>query len=137
MIKLCYKEYDWKASNEACKTFFDKTGLDLKTVFGDYIVACMKMPEGTGQFEQAQIYKHIHNERTAAIALHCIIKAAETGVSIEEVSDAISRVSWVISERPDGLSEPWPFVMLNTALGINDYENANLPKKKEAVTGAE
>jgi hypothetical protein len=136
MIKLCYKEYNWKASNEARKSFTDQTGLDLETVFGDYIVACMKMPEGTGAFEQAQIYRHVYPQNIANIALHCLIKAASEGVSIDEICDATNRVSWVISKRPDGLSEPWPFVMLNTALEMNDYFESNAPKKKEAAIEA-
>ena len=132
MIKLCYKEYEWKASNEACKTFFDKTGLDLQTVFGDYIAACMSMQEGTGLFEQMQIYAKLYSRKTASIALHSIIKAVEKSIPIDEIYDATYKVGWVISDRPDDLSEPWPFVMLNAALEINEYFNANVPKKKEA-----
>jgi hypothetical protein len=132
MIKLCYKEYEWKASNEACKTFFDRTGLDLQTVFGDYIAACMSMPEGTGLFEQMQIYAKLYSRKTASIALHSIIKAVEKSIPIDEIYDATYKVGWVISDRPDDLSEPWPFVMLNAALEINEYFNANVPKKKEA-----
>ena len=130
MIKLCYKEYEWKASNEAFKLFYDKTKLDLQSVFGDYITACMHMPEGIGLFEQMQIYSKLHSRKTASIALHCLIKQSDTGVSIDEIYDATYHVGWLLSERPDDLSEPWPFVMLNTALEINDYFNANIPKKK-------
>jgi len=137
MIKLCYKEYEWKASNEAFKMFFDKTKLDLQSVFGDYIIACMNMPDGTGLFEQMQIYSKIHSRKTASIALHCLIKQADESISIDEIYDATYRVGWILSDRPDDLSEPWPFVMLNTALEINEYFNSNIPKKKElAVTRA-
>ncbi len=37
MIKLCFKEYGFKLSNLACKKFTDKTGLNLQTVFNEYI----------------------------------------------------------------------------------------------------
>ena len=137
MIKLCYKEYNWKISEGAIKSFADQTGLDLETVFGDYIVACMNMPKGTKDFEQGQIYKHVYTQKIANIALHCIIKAGSDGVSIDEICDATSRVSWVISDRPDDMGEPWPFVMLRTALDINDYFQNNIPKKKEAVIEAD
>jgi hypothetical protein len=133
MIKLCYKDYEWKASNEACKSFFDKTKLDLQTVFGDYIVACMHMPEGTPLFEQMQIYAALHDRKTASIALHTLIKAGGDSSPIEEIYDATHRVGWLVSDRPDDLSEPWPFVMLNTALEMNDYFNSNIPKKKDEV----
>ena len=132
MIKLCYKSYEWKASNEACKHFFDKTELDLQAVFGDYIAACIDMPEGTGLFDQMQVYSKLHSRKTASIALHCLIKAVDQNISLDEIYDATYKVGWLISERPDDLSEPWPFVMLNTALEMNDYFNSNIPKKKEA-----
>ena len=131
MIKLCYKEYEWKASNGACKSFSDKTGLDLHTVFGDYITACMNMQDGLGLLEQMQVYAHLHSRKIAGLALHSIIKPCDSGVSLEEIDDATYRVSWVLSDRPDDLSEPWPFVMLSTALEMNDYLNSNMPKKKE------
>ena len=132
MIKLCYKEYDWKASNEACKSFFDKTGLDLQSVFGDYITACMNMQKDISLFEQMQIYSKLHSRKTASIALHCIIKEVDKNIPLDEIYDATYHVGWMLTDRPGDLSEPWPFVMLNTALEINDYFNANIPKKKEA-----
>tara|TARA_R110000737_G_scaffold220172_1_gene236011 strand:+ start:71 stop:484 length:414 start_codon:yes stop_codon:yes gene_type:complete len=134
MIHLCYKKYEWKASMEACKSFADKTGLDLKTVFGDYILACMNTPKEMGLFERSQIYAHLHTRKVAGLALHSIINAANNAVLIDEIDDATFRVDWLLSDRPDDLSEPWHFVMLNTALEMNEYFNNNIPKKKEAAT---
>tara|TARA_R110000764_G_scaffold108688_4_gene194606 strand:- start:908 stop:1330 length:423 start_codon:yes stop_codon:yes gene_type:complete len=136
MIKLCYKEYEWKASTEACKSFSDKTGLDLKSVFFDYLVCAINTPKGISLTDRMQMYSNVHSEKIAVTALHCIIKAGSDGVSIDEIADGCNRVGWLLSERPDDLSEPWPFVMVNTALDINSYFNANIPKKKEAGTEA-
>ena len=133
MIKLCYKEYDFKLTSGAKKYFHDKTGLDLATVFSDYIVAFINKREGAGAFEQMQCFAKLHSRKTASLALYSIIKECNPSVSIEEIYDATCRVDWVLSDRPDDLSEPWPFVMLNTALDINDYCNKNAPKKKEVT----
>ena len=137
MIKLCYKEYDWKVTTGACERFQSKTGLDLKYVFGDYIQACIEMEKGASPFIQMQIYAKLHTEKTAVLALHSIIKARDSSIPLDEVADAASRVGWLVSERPDDLSEPWPFVMLNTALQINEYYSNNIPKKKVMDTGAD
>lgn len=134
MIKLCYKEYDWKISNGACKSFFDKTGLDLQTVFGDYIEASIDTV-GKSIISRMQIFSRLYSRDVAAKALFSLIKPVNDGVSLAEIEDATYRVSWQISERPDDLSEPWPVVMYQTALQINDYFNANIPKKKADTSG--
>jgi len=130
MIKLCYKEYEWKLTQGACKSFFDKTGLDLYTVFGDYIDASFGLA-GKNLIEVMQAYSKLYSRDIANKAFYSIINAANTDVKINEIEDATYRVSWQLSDRPDDLSEPWPIVMYNTALEINDYMNKNLPKKKE------
>jgi len=130
MIKLCYKEYDWKVTQGASKSFFDKTGIDLYTVFGDYIKASIDT-QGSNIISKMQKYRKLYTRDIASLAFHSIIHAVNDEVKLEEISDATYRVDWVLSERPDGLSEPWPFVMLATAFDINEYNNNNLPKKKE------
>ena len=129
MIKLCYKEYDWKITQGACKSFFDKTGLDLHTVFGDYIDASIQSQELT-LIGKMQKYRKLYTRDIASLAFHSIIHADNDEVKLDEIADATYRVDWVLSDRPDDLSEPWPFVMLNTAFDINKYHNENIPKKK-------
>lgn len=133
MIKLCYKEYDWKISNGACKSFTDKTGLDLQTVFGDYIDASIDA-KWTTLMGRMQVFSKLHTKEIASLALHSIIKPVNDGVSLSEIDDAAYRVSWQLSDRPDDLSEPWPIVMLETAFEINAYFNANIPKKKADIS---
>jgi len=133
LIKLCYKEYDYRLTAGAKKYFYDKTELDLATVFTDYIVAFINKRQDAGAFEQMQNYAKLHSRKTASLALYAIIKECDKNIPLEEIYDATCRVDWILSDRPDDLSEPWPFVMLNTALEINDYFNKNMPKKKEVT----
>ena len=135
MIKLCYKEYDWKITQGACKSFFDKTGLDLHTVFGDYIDASIDT-QGQTLIGRMQKFSKLYSRDIANKALHAIIYAANDEIKLIEIEDATYRVSWQLSERPDDMSEPWPFVMLVTAFGINEYFNSNIPKKKADISEA-
>ena len=132
MIHLCYKKYEWKISEGAHKYFTDKTGLDLLTVFGDYLEASFKT-EGVNLIERMQIYSKLHTRKVVNYALHSIIFSVNPDVELKEIEDATYRVSWQLSDRPDDLSEPWSIVMYNTALEINDYMNKNLPKKKADI----
>lgn len=132
MIHLCYKKYEWKITEGAHKYFTDKTGLDLLTVFGDYIKASFET-EGVNLITRMQIYGHLYTRETVNYALHSIISAVNPDVELKEIEDATYRVSWQLSDRPDDLSEPWPVVMYTTALEINEYMNKNLPKKKADI----
>ena len=133
MIHLCYKKYEWKADNGAHKSFTDKTGLDLYTVFGDYINASFGM-EGINLMQRMQSFAKLYTRDIANHALHAVIHSVNPDVKLIEIEDATIRVGWQLTDRPDDLSEAWPIVMYHTALKINDYQAANLPKKKEADT---
>lgn len=132
MIKLCYKKYNWKISNGACRSFKEKTGKDLKGFFADYIVASINLNEGVSVFERTEIFRRLHSIEDATKALHCIIEVAEDGIPLIEIEDAAHRVGWTVSDRDDDLSEPWPLEVLNVAFKINTYLNENLPAKKKA-----
>lgn len=132
MIHLCYIKYEWKITEGAHKYFTDKTGLDLLTVFGDYIKASFET-EGVNLITRMQIYSHLYTREIVNYALHSIIAAVNPDVELKEIEDGTYKVSWQLSDRPDDLSEPWSIVMYNTALEINDYMNKNLPKKKADI----
>lgn len=129
MIKLCYKEYSWKLSNGARKSFEDQTGLDLETVFGDYLEESL-LSMNKPLISRMQSLSKLYSRKIATKALHAIIKAADDSIPLAEIEDACYRVSWQLSDKPDDLSEPWPIVMYLVALDMNDYFNNNLPKKK-------
>ena len=129
MIKLCYKEYPFKVSLKACKLFYEQTGLDLQTVFMKYIVTCSKTAS-MGLMERLVVFAELYSREIACKALYIIIKEEQDGVSMAEIEDATFRVSWLINERDDDISEPWPMVMLDTALQINKRLSEDLEVKK-------
>ncbi len=130
MIHLCYKKYEWKTSEGAHKSFSDKTGLDLFTVFGDYINASFTMQD-ENLIQRMQTYSKLYTRDIANHALYAITSSVNPDVKMEEIEDATYRVGWQLINKPDDLSDPWPIVMYHTALKINEYMNNNLPKKKE------
>lgn len=132
MIKLCYKEYSWKITNGACRSFMEKTGKDLQGFFASYIVASIKMNKEISTFERCEILRDLHSVQDACNALFCIIDAGQDGISFAEIEDGAARVSWTVNDKPDDLSEPWPVVMLDVALQLNNYLCENLPSKKKA-----
>jgi len=128
-FKLCYKTYPFKISQGACKRFFEKTGLDLQTVFLSYICtfhSSKELPTG----ERLVALSNIYSRDVACKALYEIIKEEQAGVSVAELEDATFRVGWVSSDRDDDLSEPWPLVMVEIGLKINDYFTEHLNVKK-------
>ena len=131
-VKICYKTYDCKLSAGACKYFTDKTGLDLQTVFGDYVEKSIEL-QGVSLISRMQSLSRLYNREIASLALYSIIKPENESVDLCEIEDATFRVSWQLSDRPDDLSEPWPIVMLQVGFDINEYFNNNIPKKKADI----
>ena len=129
MIKLCYKEYPFKISLNACKVFHDQTKLDLQTVFMEYIAHCHKTTE-MELTSRLVSFSNLYTRDIACKALHAIIDAASDGIPLSEIEDATFRVSWIANVRDDDISEPWPMVMLDAALQINDYFASNVQIKK-------
>ena len=129
MIKLCYKEYPFKMSLNACKVFFDKTGLDLQTVFMKYIAHCSNTNE-MKLAERLVSFSELYTRDIASKALHAIIDEAIDGIPLAEIEDATYRVGWFENTKDDDISEPWPMVMLAAALEINNYFTSNTQVKK-------
>lgn len=129
LIKLAFKEYPFKITLGACKKFYDKTGLDLHTVFMRYICHTSKTVD-MGLMERLVSFSELYPREIACHALHCAISAADESIPLAEIQDATYRVSWAISDREDGLSEPWPLVMIDAALQFNKYFSENTTSKK-------
>jgi hypothetical protein len=133
MIKLCYKEYPFKLSLKSCKVFFDQTGLDLQTVFMKYIAACSKTME-MSLMDRLVYFSELYTRDVACKALHSIISQENKNIPLAEIEDATFRVSWMATDNDDGLSEPWPLVMLDAALQINDYFSKEIEIKKTVTS---
>jgi hypothetical protein len=94
-----------------------------------YIAHCHKTT-GMELTERLVSFSELYTRDIACKALHAIIDAETDGVSLAEIEDATFRVSWIANIKDDDLSEPWPMVMLNTALEINSYFASNIQSKK-------
>ncbi len=130
MIKLCYKEYDYKVNLAACKSFYEQTGTDLQHTLLLYLGACQK---STGQdlIERMATFHNVCSFDKAAKLIHCLIKQEDTSIPLAEIEDAMFRVSWTPTDQDSDLCQPWPLIMLDIASQVNDYFADNLPKKPE------
>lgn len=137
MIKLCYKEYEYKLTHGASKSFSDETGLDLEIVLQDYIVKDIEMynrPD-TNRIGLNVALGKLYPKKVVCYALFSIIKPCHPEVSLDEICDGVHRVGWELSDRPDDMGESWPMVMKLLAYDHNDYCNNNMPANtKKKVT---
>ena len=129
MIKLCYKEYGYKVTLSACKSFYEQTGTDLQHTLLMYLDACHQSA-GQGLLERMATFHNVCSFDKAAKLIHCLIKQDDKSISIAEIEDAMFRVSWTPTDQDSELCQPWPLVMLDIATQVNDYFAENLPKKK-------
>ena len=126
-IHLAYKRYPYKLTLNACKVFFEQTGLDLQTVFLKYISAAANSRE-LSIADRLISFSELYSRDVACKAMHCMIKEVDKTVPIAEIQDGTYRVGWMASDRDDDLSEPWAMVI--TALQVNDYFTESLNVKK-------
>ena len=68
----------------------------------------------------------------ASYLFYSVIKQVGAGASLEEIQDAMHRVSWMPTESEDGLCEPWPLVMLGLATDANVYFSEIAKKKVDS-----
>lgn len=134
MIKLCYKEYDYKMSLGAIKSFKESTGMDLWCTLISFIECYLDTQKDPLVSRMRALYSIVDFE-VASIAFHSLIKSGEKSKNtpLAEIQDAMFRVGWTPSDREDDMSEPWPFVMVNAAFEI-DSEFKSLGKKKAGIS---
>lgn len=131
-IKLCYKEYDFKLTLEACKNFYDATGEDLQYTLLKYTEACRHISVKDVLGSMVVLLKVCKFE-VAAQAIHALVKTKNKNIPLDEIRDAMFRVSWLPNDREDDISDPWPVVMTVIARDINKYFNESIPVKKKAT----
>lgn len=128
-IHLAYKKYPYKLTLNACKVFFEQTGLDLQTVFLKYISEAANS-KGLSIADRLISFSELYSRDVACKALHCMIREVDKSIPMAEIEDGTYRVGWVASDRDDDISEPWSMVMVTTALQVHDYFMENLNVKK-------
>ena len=130
MIKLCYKEYEYKVTLGACKYFFEQTGKDLQ----HSLLLFLKSSSENRDLNLLSKLCHFHgilSFEDASILFFALIKQSGGGVSLDEIRDAMYRVSWTPTESEDGLCEPWPVVMLELAHEVSAYFSQIAKKKAD------
>ena len=128
MIKLAYIEYDWKISLAAKRKFKERTGLDLMNTLWGFMV----MHRSTAGMDDIQVMHKmtsICSEENCADIFYCLFNEANSCVTIDEIADAMERTCGL--SNVDDLSHPWPSVMVQLAMDVEEYyRNINNPKKK-------
>jgi hypothetical protein len=128
MIKLCYKEYEYKITLGACKYFFEQTGKDLQYSLLLYLEAC-DTTRKMASISRLRLFHGLMSAKDASYLFYSVIKQTSSAASLEEIQDAMHRVSWMPTESEDGLCEPWPLIMLELATNANIYFS-EIAKKK-------
>ena len=131
--KLAYKTYPYKMSLGAMKEFKTSTGKDIWQLLWGFITA-YRESEGLDQFKRLEQLTSVCDFFDASHLLLCLFKAENKCITIEEVQDAMFRVSGRPNPDDNELSHPWPLVVVLIAYEIDEYFASNIEaKKKEAM----
>ena len=131
MIKLCYKEYNFKINLAACKLFYDQTGADLQYTLLTYLDSAQKT-QGQDLIERLASFHNVCSFDVATKLIHCLIKQEHPEVPLAEIENACFMVSWTPNEQDSDLCQPWPLVCIDIATQVNQYFADNAPKKPQA-----
>lgn len=130
MIKLFYKEYEYKITLGACKYFFEQTGKDLQHSLLLYCEASVTTV-GMEPISRLRLFHSLLTFKDASTLFYSVIKQSGNNIPLAEIQDAMYRVSWLPTESEDGLCEPWPVVMLELATEANTYFSQIAKKKAD------
>lgn len=130
MIKLAYQEYGFKMSLDAIKTFKENTGKDLWFTLLRYIEEMSNAKSQNLTTLQTMVKIHsISDFETGAMALRSLLRTRNGDpVSIDDIEDGMFRVGWMPSD--DGMTQPWPLVMYQIAIGVHDQFKEDAKKKE-------
>lgn len=69
---------------------------------------------------------------TASVAIHCLIKAEDKSIELEQIQDAMFRVGWRPVEDDDSeYRQPYPIVLVQMAKAVDQQlsDEVNVKKK--------
>ena len=128
---IAFKEYELKLTLSACKRFYDETGKDLQTVLMKYLEASA-LTSGSDTLTVTRTLFEVETFNIASYAIYCMAKEAESSSSLDDIQDGMYRVSWLpVIDKDSKKREPWPVVMLDIALQLNDYMTKYFDIKKK------
>jgi len=89
-IKLCYKEYDFKLTLEACKNFYDATGEDLQYTLIRYTEACRDTVK-LDMLARMVVFLKVCKFEIAAQAIYALVKTKNKNIPLDEIRDGQMR----------------------------------------------
>jgi len=120
-FKLCYKKYEYKPSLKAIKEFKEATGLDMWGTLGKYMDAYLKChAEKLSITDMLYELSKVIDFVDAAQLFYCLAKQS-SGVSIDEIEDAMFHAGILPTKIDNGMGEPYPIILYMVALDINKY----------------
>ena len=129
MITLAYIDYKWSISDGVRREFKEKTGLDLGNTLWGFWLAYQKSLNNSSLVlmdEMTGVCDYFH----AMDLFYCMFNGANSCVTMEEISDAMSRTSNIPTDNPE-MAQSWFIVMVQLAQAVSDHlSNINKPKKK-------
>jgi len=130
MIKLCYKEYDYKMDLAAMRRFKEETDKDLWCCLVNAMEAYF-LSEGDPIITRL---KNVYNQVdffTASQLFYSVIKSKKDGIPLDEIQDAMFRCGILPSDDDSDKREPWPMVLIQLGVEINKSFEAFAEKKSD------
>ena len=122
-FKLCYKSYDYKPSLRAIKEFKESTGLDLWATLSNFLGVYINCrTDGDAITTTISKLAKVIDFVEASQLFYCLAKQ-ESSVSIDEIEDGMFHAGILPSEREHDMSEPYPFVIYQICLDIQEYHS--------------
>lgn len=129
MIKLCYKEYDYKLTLGAIKGFKKDTGEDILFILSKLLEVWQESIGASQRSRINQLYS-VCDFELSAYAFYHLIKSKQDSIPLIEIEDAMFRVGVVPNNVDDEYCVPWPVVLVDLAYNIEQDFLAEMPAKK-------
>ena len=129
MIKLCYKEYDFKLSLKAIKGFKKDTREDLMFTLSRVLECWSNNSDLSVRARINELYLCCDFE-LAAYAFYHLIRGSDSSIPLSEIEDAMFRVGITPNKVDDELCQPWTLVLVGVAESVESEYSEGVPQKK-------
>lgn len=131
MIKLCYKEYDYKINLKAMDIFKKATGKDLWYMFILILNTYMKNNKSS-VLDLMESIVDVCDFDTAAQLLYAVIKQGETDTPLNEIRDAMFRCGYrPVAEDDSEMRQPYPILLIQLAQAFDAEMAEQIDLKKK------
>ena len=130
-FKLFYKSYDYKPSLKAMKQFKESTGKDLWATLLRFMVTFTNSRNGGDSVaELLEKLSGVVDFVDAAQLFYALAKQENKSITIDEIEDAMFHAGILPSHDEHDYSEPYPFVLYQVALEVQEYHRTIASEKK-------